>query len=254
MTDVPSGAEAHRCVTVELPNTAPVWVSSLHATLSTGSHHLIVDRRPAQDSVSNDAELCGPTMGADNSRLLIAQQHDTLLELPENVGYLLEPKQRIFLQLHYFNPTAKAETIRGTLDLTLFPGDAKPIEAQSIFTGSTNINLPPHQAGESTSFQIIPAEPAWNVFALTSHTHKLGVHATIERVSSADAGTGTLLHESRDWAEPPLDVFDEPLLFDGTDGLRLTCRYMNTTDRTVNFGVEVDNEMCFMWLYYFVKP
>ncbi|HTU60225.1 MAG TPA: hypothetical protein VMF89_17365, partial [Polyangiales bacterium] len=96
-----------------------------------------------------------------------------------------------------------------------------------------------------------PADPAWNVFAMTSHTHQLGVHATIERVANANAPTATPLHESRDWAEPPLTVFAQPLVFDGTDGLRLTCRYMNTTDRDVHFGTGVDDEMCFMWVYYF---
>ena len=54
-------------------------------------------------------------------------------------------------------------------------------------------------------------------------------------------------------AEPPLSVFDKPLVFDGKDGLRLTCRYMNTTDRDVHFGTGVADEMCFMWVYYFVN-
>lgn len=56
------------------------------------------------------------------------------------------------------------------------------------------------------------------------------------------------------WSEPPLTVFDKPLVFDGKDGLRLTCHYMNTTDRDVHFGTGVADEMCFMWLYYYETP
>ena len=251
ITDVPSGAEAHRCVLVELPNTEPVWVSALHASLGNGSHHMIVDRPGAQSELINDAEECSPTMGGDTSRLLIAQQHETRLDLPDGVGFRLEAKQRIFLQLHYVNTTTKPFTIKGTIELELFAKDARPIEAKSVFTGSTSITLPPRQSGESKHFQVLPADPAWNVFAMTSHTHQLGVHATIERVASASAPAVTPLHESRDWAEPPLTVFQQPLVFDGTDGLRLTCRYMNTTDRDVHFGTGVNDEMCFMWVYYF---
>ena len=48
-------------------------------------------------------------------------------------------------------------------------------------------------------------------------------------------------------------MFEKPLEFKGEDGLRLTCRYMNTTKRTVSFGTSTEDEMCFMWLYYFER-
>jgi hypothetical protein len=44
---VAPGGENHVCVTLELPNPNPVWVGQINATLSGGSHHMIVDRRPA---------------------------------------------------------------------------------------------------------------------------------------------------------------------------------------------------------------
>lgn len=253
ISDVPSGAEAHRCVVVELPNTEAVWASEFHATLTNGSHHMIVDRFDSGVEVVTEAKTCSPAVGGDATRLMIAQQHDTKLELPEGVAFKLEPKQHIYLQMHYINATTKPVAIKGTIELTLAPKATTPIEAKSVFTGSTSITLPAHQAGESKYFQVLPADPAWNVFAMTSHTHQLGVHATIERVAAADAPETKPLHESRDWAEPPLSVFDKPLLFDGKDGLRLTCRYMNTTDRDVHFGTGVEDEMCFMWVYYFVN-
>ena len=253
ISDVPSGAEAHRCVVVELPNTEPVWASEFHATLTNGSHHMIVDRRDAKVDLITEAELCSPSTGADTTRLMIAQQHDTQLKLPENVAFKLDAKQRIYLQMHYVNTTDKPLALKGNIELTLLAKDKTPIEAKSVFTGSTSIMLPAHQAGESKYFQTLPADPAWNVFAMTSHTHKLGVHSTIERVAAADAPETKPLHESHDRAEPPLSVFEKPLVFDGKDGLRLTCRYMNTTDRDVHFGTGVADEMCFMWVYYFIN-
>ncbi|HEY2733941.1 MAG TPA: hypothetical protein VGI70_08150, partial [Polyangiales bacterium] len=128
------------------------------------------------------------------------------------------------------------------------------IEAQSLFTGSYNIDLAPHSPGSARSF-IDPAAGAGgkirHVFALTSHTHSLGVRATIERVASTDAPTSTPIHESLDWSEPPLTLFTPALDFDGSDGLRLICDYQNDTDHTVTFGTDFSDEMCFMWMYYF---
>jgi hypothetical protein len=251
MHQVASGDEEHHCVVVELPNTQPVWVDSLHATLSNGSHHLIVDRANAQTALMTTSASCPPTMADNATRLLIAQQHDTRLQLPEGVAYRIEAKQRIFLQLHFINATDKPLQISGTVELNLAT-ETSPKEAKSIFIGATNIVLSPGQPGSATYFNKPPVQGgAWRVFAMTSHTHQLGIRSTIERVASANAAEVAPLHESLDWAEPPLTQFATPLMFDGSDGLRLTCRYMNTTTRTVTFGTGTQDEMCFMWLYYY---
>ena len=96
-----------------------------------------------------------------------------------------------------------------------------------------------------------PASGTRHVFALTSHTHKLGVLSTIERVAAATSPATTPIHESQDWSEPPLTQFTPPLTFTGSDGLRLKCNYDNTTNQHVGFGTGVDQEMCFMWVYYY---
>jgi hypothetical protein len=86
------------------------------------------------------------------------------------------------------------------------------------------------------------------VFAITSHTHSLGVRSTIEHMAS---GSPMLLHESLDWAEPPLTQLDPPLVFTGSESLRLRCEYQNDTNRDVMFGTAFEDEMCFMWVYYY---
>ena len=251
MHQVAAGDEQHHCVVVELPNAQPVWVDALHATLTDGSHHLIVDRANAQTALMTSSESCSPTMAGDATRLLIAQQHDTRLALPAGVAYRLETHQRIFLQLHFINIGEKPLEIAGTVELSLSTASS-PKEAKSIFIGATNIMLAAGQPGSAKYFGKPPVNgAAWRVFALTSHTHELGVRSTIERVASLDAPEVTALHESLDWSEPPLTQLATPLVFDGSDGLRLICRYMNTTNRTVTFGTGAADEMCFMWLYYY---
>lgn len=253
MQAVPPGAEDHACVTLELPFAAEAWVPEVTATLEGGSHHLIVDRRAPGGALSSVATSCTPTQGADASRLMIAQQAETRVTLPEGVAFRMEPKQALFLQLHYLNTDPEPHDIEGSV--TVRVPETVPaglVEAKSIFTGSFAIDLPPQSPGESRSFY--PPKAATgvrNVFAVTSHTHRLGIRSTIERVADAAAPESPPIHESLHWEEPPLTQFSPPLEFDGSDGLRLICRYQNTTGARVGFGTSATQEMCFMWVYYF---
>jgi len=250
---VPAGGENHVCVTLELPNTDRVWAGQINATLTGGSHHLIVDRRAPGTAVQPNPQVCAPTMGGQDSRLIIAQQKQTSVTLPQGVAFPIEGKQGLFLQLHYFNSGNAVRDITGEVEFVLANTSAgAPIEAKSIFTGTLSINLQPQSLGSSEGYFLMrPATGTRHVFALTSHTHKLGVRATIERVASAASPATTPIHESLDWSEPPLTQFSPPLDFNGTDGLRLKCNYNNTTNQPVGFGTGVDQEMCFMWVYYY---
>ena len=58
------------------------------------------------------------------------------------------------------------------------------------------------------------------------------------------------MHESRSWADPPLDLFTPSRVFGPNQSLRLTCTYLNDTDDFVGFGESFDSEMCFLWAYY----
>jgi hypothetical protein len=157
--------------------------------------------------------------------------------------------------LHYLNVSATAQDISGTVEMSVVDASqGAPIEAKTLFTGATQIMIPAHEMIETKAFYQ-PKAPAGtrHVFAVTSHTHRLGIKSTIERVASMNAAAVAPLHTSTDWSEPPLTQLNPPLEFTGTDGLRLICRYNNTTDDVVSFGVEAQNEMCFMWLYYYDK-
>ena len=249
----PNG-ENHVCVVMPLPNTERAFITSIHATLTDGSHHLIVDRVPAGTPTQSEATVCPPTQGMDATRLIIAQQHDTTLTMPPGTGLAIEPKQPVFLQLHYINLKTAPIDIVGTVEVTLAdPSGPPPKEVKSLFQGDTSLSIPKGQAA-SGEFFIKPAGSAQkplHVFALTSHTHSLGTKATIERVASASAPASTPVHESLDWAEPPLTRFDPPLQFNGSDGLRLRCNFMNDTQQDVRFGTRFEDEMCFLWLYYY---
>src|SRR5581483_2479044 len=135
-----------------LPVSEPTWIKEVHAVLNTGSHHLIVDRRPPGTQVQPNPQSCSPTMGQEDSRLVIAQQRDTTLTLPEGVAFQMEAQQGLFLQLHYVSTSSEPETIVGSVDFVKDTGTTTPVEAKSLFTGTFSISLPAMSPGEAHSF------------------------------------------------------------------------------------------------------
>jgi hypothetical protein len=250
---IPPGGQLTVCTTKFLDNETEVKVKNVRGHISGGSHHFIVDRAPTDVPIEGLVPCVGLS-GADATRILIAEKPETIFKMPPGVGFTLRPHQPLTTELHYFNPTEETIDVEATIELELAEGEeaANMKEASMVFAGNTAIFLPANTASTVEFFAPLgtPQAPA-RLFALTSHTHSLGVRSTIERVSDAFAGPGEELHESLSWAEPPMTEFETPLEFTGTDGLRLRCEYVNDTNGDVTFGTAFQDEMCFMWLYYY---
>ena len=131
--------------------------------------------------------------------------------------------------------------------------------AELLFSGTLAIQIPPRTSPTAPTqvHHVTRAPQGARVFALTSHTHHLGILTTVNHADLGGATGGTVrdlreLHRSTNWAEPPLTTFDPPLTFAPSEGLHLACSYVNPTDRAVNFGLSANDEMCFLWAYYYV--
>jgi hypothetical protein len=242
------GEEATKCREVRLGNSVGSLVRRIHVSLPVGSHHLIVYRSRGtteQPELTPCRGLSGILTGT--APIFIAQQHESEITFPPGVGLSLEANQMIRLEEHFVNTgtTPLNVTARVTFDLARAEGLTR---ADMMFWGTQTINIPPRSTGTAQYFHA--ALPAINVFGLTSHTHEYGVLSTIE-VASALTGPGREVHRSTSWSEPPLTLFNPPLRFGDNEGLRLVCRYNNTSTRTVHFGESFFEEMCFLWAYYY---
>ena len=51
--------------------------------------------------------------------------------------------------------------------------------------------------------------------------------------------------------DPPLLVFDPPLATTPGRGLRYSCSYFNPTNQALSYGEGFNQEMCFLWAYYY---
>jgi hypothetical protein len=229
---------------------------SLETELTEGTHHVIVTL--SEEPASPEPTPCGAFaggggFGSDSDVLFIAQQSGASIEYPAGSGLPIAAHQSIHLEMHYFNARPSGDLdIAGTVHLDLAAGDDPTLRPIGLlFTGGLSLSIP---AGEEvTNTGVFDLPDGGDLFAITAHTHQWGRLATVELLEGADDPTPTLLHESEDWAERPLSVFD-PITLDATHQARLTCNYHNESDQDVGFGLGANDEMCFLWAHYVAPP
>jgi hypothetical protein len=243
---LPVGAERTVCIVLDAGNDVARQVRAIRTHLPEGSHHMIVYQ--TFEAVSTTPTPCFP-FADGGSAIFIAETVDAYLRYPPEAALAFRPHQHIKIEVHEVNYLAMPLDITASVTFEYDPiGAPTASPVQFLFTGDMSLLLPARSTSTETSFHFVP--DGANVFGLTSHTHSLGVRATIHRGRS-ETDYSDLLHESLDWANPRLDVFDPALTFAPGEGLRLSCEFDNTTSSNVSFGLDFADEMCFLWAYYY---
>lgn len=247
------GVEKTVCVNQRLPIDDPLVINRIAVDLAPGSHHLIVY---ATDETQDHAEPinCSPfshILAGDRPLTIVQKPHDELV-FPPNVGLLLDAHQMIKLEAHYINasPQALAGSATVRFDGLRNAAGADFIPAAMAFWGTSNFKIPAKSKGD-TGVRFERGYTASYFFALTTHQHQLGTRMRIWHSPKPRDTSQMPLADNTNWAEPPLYRVDPPIQFDGVSGLSYRCEWNNTTDMPVGFGESANDEMCFVWMYYF---
>jgi hypothetical protein len=243
----PRGEESTLCASFDLGNTDVAAVRAIRTHLTAGSHHMIV--YALDEAPDPTPRKCSAFQHGMSDSIFIAEKPEAALVYPPGTGLTIRAHQTIGLELHHINYFSETPVdISGMVELDLVEPTAEMMEVQFLFTGDIGFTLPMHETTTIRSFHPIGSAP--RVFALTSHTHQLGTLATLHRGTSV-SDLGEELHRSVNWAEPPLDTYDPALTFADGEGLVLTCEFTNPNPYDVHFGVNFDDEMCFLWVHYY---
>lgn len=253
---VQPGEENTKCVEVRLGNTANIQVHEIANTLGPASHHFIVyrkstgDPRPEPYDCQPFTSALDPAQGAP---LMISQRASDTLTLPDDVVFTLAPDQLVRLELHYINTGDTPIDVTATAEFRTILGAHQ--EADFIFAGSPDINLPPGPQTQTVGPVYLPLPGDWTgtkIFAITGHTHRFGTDVRVETAPSKTA-PGTMVYNpaSFNWDEPETIYHDPPFDLPTAGGFRFSCDYVNTSNQTVGFGESANDEMCFFWLYYY---
>jgi hypothetical protein len=243
-------------------NTSEVFVNRIETKMRRGSHHLqllsFITGTPKSIippvDVVRDIRNPDGSMNEANTRAMgyhiffggSMTQYGTYT-FPQGVALRLPPNAAIDFNSHYVNKTSSSVT--GEAYANLYTVDKSQVqhEALPIVMSNQNLSLPPKQT--TTLTKTFTASKTMTVFLLTSHTHKLGKEFLIK--ISGGARDGEVIYRSLDWQHPLIKVFDTPIVLKPGEGLTSVVTYDNDTDNPVNFGLTSEDEMNFIFGYYY---
>ena len=250
----PVVANYERELFIRMPigNTEDIYVTKFHALCRPGTHHLIAYGYQNEDNpnhppigVMRDQNLPDGrgnitlTMGS-GAMYCGAQEPEFIQQFPPGVAVRIPANATIDVNSHYFNLTK--ETIFGEvfLNMETIPKDSvtELLEIDNIDNDEV-LFLP---KGETTDIEFTELfDETTRIRQMFSHMHKRGVLFEVFRVGGVD--DGELLYAALDYQHPPYKFFDEPLVFLEGEGMRTKVRYINNTDRDIEFGVTSEDEM-----------
>jgi hypothetical protein len=255
---VPAGTENTQCIVRRLGNPAPLHVGSVHNTLGTSSHHMVVYR--VNDTTEQTTPFaCKPfqdTVTGNGSPIIISQKTDDLLEMPTGVAYTLDANQMIRIEMHYINATTSDVMLTSTTTMNEVTDYQN--EASFFLIGDMDISIPSN-SDVTLGPVFLPLAPAYadaNFFAITGHEHQLGTDVQVATAANA-TDTGTMVYDVPNWlwSEPATVHHDPAFKLAPGGGFRFTCKWRNPNPDAsappVVFGESANDEMCFFWAYYY---
>jgi hypothetical protein len=258
-----SGEEHTQCITMNLKNAEGAFVRRFRADLGIGSHHMVVYKSNAtsESTVPQDCQGFSGLLAGEHP-IFIAQQAKAELDFPtdENgvpVALEIEQNQMVRLELHFINTTSQPIDVTGKLFVDTVPLTTKVVKSDLAFWGTQQISIPANGVGD-TGVKFQNALAASKTFALTTHQHHLGTRMRIWYAKDASDVSAAPVADGQNWSDPPLELFTPALDFPDSGngktssmGLAFRCEWKNTTANQVNFGEGFNDEMCFLWQYYY---
>lgn len=245
------GQESVVCVEKRVPTDHATDIVKIGADLTEGGHHLIFYKSNATEE-STTPTPCSSFRGILGTNgsvpLFIAQKSKTELSFPPGVAYTLPAGQMVRIEMHFLNTTGRDLPISGTVHLDEAKSGTVVDHANLLFYGTLAINIPPMSTKTVGPMVRTFKGATRNVFGLTGHQHHRGTGFIIEH---GNPNGMTKLYENHDWAEPPLTIFDPAIAVKDGQSFRYTCTYDNPTNASITFGEGANQEMCFLWAYYY---
>ncbi len=256
------GSEDTQCITVSLKNAEGAFVRRFRADLGSGSHHLIAykSNSTTESTTPTPCQGFSGLLGGEHP-IFIAQQAKAELVFPTDehgvpVALEIEPNQMVRLELHLINTESAPIDVTGKIFVDTVPLSTNVVKSDLAFWGTKNINIPANSSFDTgVKYQKSIADT--KTFALTTHQHKLGTRMRVWYANDAADINGTPVADGQNWSDPAralypaLDFPDSGNGKTSSKGLAFKCEWKNTTPSDVHFGEGFNDEMCFLWQYYY---
>jgi hypothetical protein len=188
-----------------------------------------------------DAALAGGVLFAQGTQAL-----DELQQFPEGVAVRVPAGSKVIGQTHILNASSEQITTQARMQLHTIPGDDVSVPLNPFRLNYGDLHIPPRSTAEFTGEcniqdRLPDAELDLNLYYVMPHYHYLGSQFRLEVFGGDRDGEVIVQHDG----EPHGYTLDPPASLRGADGVRFTCRYENSRDDEVGYGIG-DQEMCVM--------
>ena len=239
----------------------PVYLDKYEIRFREGSHHFILYHYEQGESTPEpgvyrdfrdaDGKSLIDFLG-DASRhaafLAGTQSSDFSYQLPEGVALRLSSTAGFDLSSHTVNRTDEPREGEVYVNLhTANPSDIIHVAEQKNFANFF-LNIPPNRV--TTISKTFTFREKEHIIQMWSHAHESMAEFRVEHVGGDQ--DGELIYWNNDWEHPPLATYDDPLVFEAGDQIRLVTTYNNQTDQAKRFGFLSTDEMQF--LFYVSYP
>jgi hypothetical protein len=243
------GEERTRCYYLNLANAEPLQVTRFQTQQLAGQHHFNIF---ASDLDKPDGWGPCPT----NEELFVgarpivdAAAAEVDYRFPDHMALELEPNTLVIFQLHSINVADAPRTQQFWLNLHLAETPAQVLVDIYGFT-NFGIDIPPLSTKIESKDCVLYDQVG--LLSMSSHFHQRGTLATADFIS-ADGRTSERLYENTKWDDPQVLFFEKSVRITPGDTIRFACHYENRDDVAVRYGPSVQDEMCFVFGYYFPK-
>jgi hypothetical protein len=246
---VPAGAEVYKCLGIQVDH--DMYISEFRTSGPPGEHHTVLTVADQLGGLNGTrlGEYDCDVLTLDLQMLFASGVGTDALAMPEGIALPVKAGQFLHLNLHLFNTSDAPISGHSGVEATLVDAVGPDKQAEMIFAGTVNIDVPPGQTvttGGGCTFQRDAT-----IFTYWPHMHQ---HATYQKVTVTTSGTTRALHdEPFDFNEQTNYPLTPMLTVHSGDSIRTECTYTNTGSTTLTFGDSSTAEMCFTGLYRYPK-
>ncbi len=230
--------------------------------MNSESHHFILRKfRPGEDANWSDG-LVPFTIQAFNSGkdFVNAWQISTDLDLPVGTGFFWDQNTVLDLNYHMKN-YHQNEILPGEFYINVWtrPRGTSTVEMKAELIPKLDIFILGNQTA-SFDERITRSGQTWNIWMLSTHTHKFGTDYDIFLGNSTNSSDQiyegfydfdyTFNQGFYDWSHPPVKYFNPMLPVNMTSGLTHMATYHNTSSQLVTWGFTTAGEMMLIYVQY----
>ncbi|HXH18806.1 MAG TPA: hypothetical protein VNJ07_06950, partial [Chitinophagales bacterium] len=230
--------------------------------MNAESHHFIIRKfRPGEEQNVSDGLEPFNTDGF-NRDFVNAWQISTDLELPVGTGFFWDENTVFDLNYHMKNYHAN-EILPGEFYLNIWtrPRSVNSVEMHAELIPYLYLYIPNNNQNITFSDDVTRGGQTWNIWMLSTHTHKYGVDYDIF-LRNPNGTPGTQIYEGfydfdytfnqgfYDWSHPPVKRFSPMLPVNMSNGLIHKATYKNTGSSPVTWSFQTTGEMMLIYVQY----